>query len=64
MLCYRLEPPGSKTCFSQVKSPMSEFADANWREGASITTTELTPNFCIDTVRAALGLLSALRVFL
>ena len=43
---------------------MSEFADANWREGASITTTELTPNFCIDSVQAALGRLSALSVFL
>jgi hypothetical protein len=34
----------------EVRSAMTEFADSNWRLGSSIATTELNPNYCIETV--------------
>eukprot|EP01052_Picozoa_sp_SAG31_P036733 SAG31_NODE_4628_length_3085_cov_372.429002_6_plen_198_part_00 len=33
-----------------IRSPMREFADGNWREGAAIATTELAPDYCIAKV--------------
>ena len=29
---------------------MREFADGNWRDGASIATTELPPTYCMENV--------------
>ena len=33
-----------------VRSPMKEFADTNWRDQSAIATTELDPNYCITNV--------------
>ena len=33
-----------------IRSPMQDYADSNWREGVSIATTDVNPNYCIETI--------------
>eukprot|EP01052_Picozoa_sp_SAG31_P014824 SAG31_NODE_933_length_10897_cov_15.489442_8_plen_174_part_00 len=38
-----------------IASPMEDYADGNWREGAKIATIDLEPDYCMRTIPTECG---------